>query len=250
MSNPNKPQRERDTADLAAELEDVRLAQSGDRTAATRLWLRYRGLIRAHAGKVAKARGLQPADREDLEADLTVALLEAIPKLDTDRGIGLAALLPRVFAGVTNQLNTVIAIPRTTLNRYWAAMKDADGIVDVAADLAPEHGMTRETFINVHQTLRTGTPEDAEATPWDAAGRPAPNELQASQVDLALSVLTDKQRAVIEVMYGFRDGQNHGPDWAGQTLGITKSAAAKFHNAAMKKMRAALAVKEPEAIAA
>lgn len=244
-----KPAPERDPLDLSAELEDIRLAQAGDGAAATRLFLRYKPLIRATAGKAARARHLDSYAREDLESDMTVALLEALPKFDTSKGAGMAAILPRLFAGIVNQLDTVITIPRTSLNRYWAAMKAADGDTAKAANLATEHGLSRDLFWTIHDGLRVGTSEQAELAAWAGALPPAPTETEAEQVAVALAVLTDRQREVIETMYGFRTAGLHSFDWTAQELGMSKAMVAKHHTAAMERMRAAL-TPELELIAA
>lgn len=247
MSNPNSTTRERRTdAQLDAELAEVAAAQQGDQPAMLALLARYRPLIAATVGKAAKARGLSHHDREDLQADLTIALLETVKGFDLTKRVPLAVILPQRFAAVLSAISTTVAIPRSTLSRYYAVMKDAEGLVNVAANLAPEHGMTRETFLSIHATLRTGSPEEAELTPWDGDARPAPLEGQAAQVDHALSVLTAIQREVVERAYGFHAVGRFSDDYVAEEMGRSKSYIRKVRETALAKMRTALDGFEPD----
>lgn len=225
----------------ADELALIAAAQAGDQSATLRLWEQYRPLVRATAGKAARSRTLQPSDREDLEADLTVELLETIKTLDVARGYSLAAVLPKRFAGIVSAISTTIAVPRSTLSRYYAIIKEAGDLVDVAAQIAPTMGMTTETFWSVHSALRVASPEAAEDARWSAddMGTAPPSET-AALVDLALDSLTDKQRAVIELAYGFRDGSSHSDDWISEELGLSKSYVRRVRATSLDKMRHAL----------
>lgn len=242
----------RGPGELAAELADIEAAQRGDLRAAMRLVDRYRPLLRKTVGKARLARALQPADAEDLHADLIVDLLEAVRDFDPAKGRGLAAVLPLRFAGVVSaSIAPIIGIPRSTLNRYYDVLKSAEGVADVAARIAPGMGMSTDTFWSVYGALRTDTPDAAVESPWSPGGylRPAPREGQSEMVDRALAVLTDVQREVIERAYGFRELGAHSDGWVADEMGRSPSYIKKVRLAALAKMRAELGAEMAEVLA-
>lgn len=232
-------------ADLSSELADVLASQAGDQRATMALVDRYRPLVYSTVGRVTLARGLNKMDAEDLASDLIVVVLETLRDFDASAGHGLGGILKQRFAGVVSDLSTVIDVPRSTLARYWAAMQRADGDVNRAAALAPAMGpgknLSVELFWEVHQALRVGAPEVAEEAPWGPDQRPAPTLERYEQAREALSVLTDAERAVIDIAYGFvGDGAAHSDAWVASELGKSESTVRNARARALAKMRAHL----------
>ncbi len=76
--------------------------------------------------------------------------------------------------------------------------------------------------------------EDKEALePMDAAAR----EMLREQVQNALSVLTDREREVLELRYGLIDGKDHTLEEVGQYFKVTRERIRQIESKALRKLR-------------
>jgi len=76
-------------------------------------------------------------------------------------------------------------------------------------------------------------PDDARPTPAEAAL----DHLRRTELERALGVLSDRERRVIGLRFGLRDGQAHTLDEVGQKLGLSRERIRQLQNAALEKLR-------------
>lgn len=76
--------------------------------------------------------------------------------------------------------------------------------------------------------------------PWMPTVDSAEDQFLVSQEDDPMDLLTEKQRFVIELRYGIRDGISYTQREVAALMGITKRAVAKHEEAAKKKLERVL----------
>ncbi len=76
-------------------------------------------------------------------------------------------------------------------------------------------------------------PDDNAPVPADAANR----ELLKTQVKDALSVLTDREREVLELRFGLRDGKDHTLEEVGRHFEVTRERIRQIEAKALRKLR-------------
>ncbi len=76
-------------------------------------------------------------------------------------------------------------------------------------------------------------PDDSAPVPADSANR----ELLKTQVKDALSVLTDREREVLELRFGLRDGKDHTLEEVGRHFEVTRERIRQIEAKALRKLR-------------
>ena len=68
-------------------------------------------------------------------------------------------------------------------------------------------------------------------------GEAAPGELLRERVRTALDQLTRREREVLEMRYGLRDGQEHTLEEVGQSFAVTRERIRQIETKALRKLR-------------
>lgn len=258
-------------------------AQSGDK-AATRILLdNYLGTLVNEVNRVIKRAGGFVQDRdqayEDAFTDAILVFYRVIEKFRPGRGnfAGLLQTALRNDQALTMIVNRTRAmtIPRATMDRRAAALKAAEGDAVKARELAPQFGITRETYDAITQVFQSNNVIGGEGE-WNGtrgtergiqksttqgggtAGRPSqavPEPLQFNDpgyvraedlhdVKAALSVLDFEERDVICALYGLDGWPEHSQTELAAELGVSRSWVRKRLQTAMLKMQAQFNDKE------
>ena len=95
--------------------------------------------------------------------------------------------------------------------------------------------MSLETPVGTEDSSLLGDFIEDESIPGpvDAASR----QLLKEQVRSALNVLTDRERQVLEMRYGLRDGQDHTLEEVGQHFEVTRERIRQIEAKALRKLR-------------
>lgn len=132
-----------------------------------------------------------------------------------------------------------------------------------AAEAAPDHGLSAETFWHIYRvlhmhgsvssdgTITTGLDSgDINATGPDYAPQPMisplvalaeePNPVQAALVEGLLASLTDREREVVALRFGLDDKAAHTEDEAAAALALTPRRVRQIQAAALAKLRPTL----------
>ncbi|UGL61857.1 DNA binding protein [Microbacterium phage Franklin22] len=228
----------RESLDITEERTLIVQAQEGDGDAVWALLVQYRGLLQKTANNVrSRIRGMAPDKVEDLEADLVLAAVEAIKVFDLDRFTRLSQTLPGKLKDVALEMTTALAVPRGTLALWFKVWRQADQDHAVAARIAPEWGMSTDTFRMIQHALEHVDSEWVHV-PYDA-GVPTADEETHRIVHEALAVLTTSEREVIELFYGFR-GQPKTDEEVATVLEQDRGAVKKRRQRSLEKMRSHL----------
>jgi RNA polymerase primary sigma factor len=95
--------------------------------------------------------------------------------------------------------------------------------------------MSLETPVGVEESSQLADFIEDETIPGpvDAASR----QLLKEQVRSALNVLTDRERQVLEMRYGLKDGQDHTLEEVGQHFQVTRERIRQIEAKALRKLR-------------
>jgi len=117
------------------------------------------------------------------------------------------------------------------LERKW---KRAAGKVRRIIRIAQEP-MSLETPVGAEDSSQLGDfiEDETMPEPVDAAAR----ELLKEQVQSALSVLTERERQVLEMRFGLRDGRAHTLEEVGQKFGLTRERIRQIEHEALDRLR-------------
>lgn len=196
--------------DEAEERELIRLAKRGDSDATERLLLAYAPALRR---AFADWRRVVSNDTywntwEDAQSEFICAVLQQIQDFDFDKFDRLAGVVRQFALGAQKELArqaSQVEIPARTLTRFFSILRAANGDAIHARSLAPEHGMSEETFGTILSTLRGRV--EGEVDIFDFVSVPAPdfcyaidNEALAQQ---ALDAMTEEEQEVALYAFGF-----------------------------------------------
>jgi len=223
---------------LQEERDLIAAAQAGDGDAVWALLVQYRGILQKTAYRVrGSVRSMTPTQVEDLEADLVLVAVETIKSFELEKHDRLVQVLPRVLKAAATEMTTALAIPGGTLERWFRIWRAADQDYDQAARMAPDMGMTANTFRAIQHALAHADSEWV-TVPW-SAHVPAPDAETYKLAHYALTLLSPAERDVIELAYGFRGDPKSDAEVADvmETPRVTTS---KRRMRALAKMREAL----------
>jgi RNA polymerase primary sigma factor len=123
-----------------------------------------------------------------------------------------------------------IPIPMDVSQRW---MRAANKVIRILR--AAEEPMSLESPVGAEESSLLGDfIEDEEAQePMDAAAR----EMLREQVKNALAVLSDREREVLELRFGLKDGKDHTLEEVGQHFKVTRERVRQIEAKALRKLR-------------
>lgn len=237
------------------EVDTIAAAALGDASAYEALCLAYGPALRA-----AVSRYDNVADTDDVRQTALLALAEAIHTHDPERSPRLAGRLPSILrehfsALAASQLAMTVEV--TAMKRFFRALRDAEGDLAKAEEIAVVRGMGRDTFESVRVAVRAvytesdlGSPtgDDGEGdfmlahplvedlyTPYDEAE-------DRILVDVAFLSVNDEEARIVEMSYGFTDYEPVADGEIAHRMGMTRPTVQRRRVSALGKMRKALHV--------
>lgn len=238
-------------ADGAEEVALIIAAQAGAEYAVMRLFTAYVPALRS---AVRQYGATLPLD--DARQTACLAFLEIIREHDTTRcerlAGRLAKRLPDYLCEATSDASEGLTVPPRTLRRFFGFLRQADGDVLAAEELAVAAGMGRETFRAVLTAVRANRSLDAEvmirgadhAVPLcDVSdySRETSHAEDRLLVEVAFGAVNGAEEAVCRLAYGFEEfGEPVVDAEIGHRLGMTRLKALRTRQRALSKMREAL----------
>jgi len=121
-------------------------------------------------------------------------------------------------------------VPIDVYQRWMRAAAKVDRILRTA-----EEPMSLESPVGAEESSQLGDfIEDQDAQePMDAAAR----EMLREQVKHALAVLSDREREVLELRFGLKDGKDHTLEEVGQHFKVTRERVRQIEAKALRKLR-------------
>lgn len=121
-------------------------------------------------------------------------------------------------------------VPIDVYQRWMRASSKVDRILRTA-----EEPMSLESPVGAEESSQLGDfIEDQDAQePMDAAAR----EMLREQVKHALAVLSDREREVLELRFGLKDGKDHTLEEVGQYFKVTRERVRQIEAKALRKLR-------------
>jgi hypothetical protein len=150
------------------------------------------------------------SDVDDARQELMAYTIRAIRDVDLDRYERLAGIakvyVQEALARMAENI-TGTTIASRSLQRFWAILRKADGDIARAEAIAPTMSMRADTFRSILGALRGRVSLDDEA---DGFGEVPGEDNYAALEDVmlaydALNAMTDDQRDVCEMSYGFTE---------------------------------------------
>lgn len=149
---------------------------------------------------------------EELALELTFLEPEDIATIkdSLDRDVPLDPVLRRKWRQATNKIRDILKTSQTPMSLETPVGSDGDSTTfgDFIAD------------------------EDA-VQPSDVASR----ELLREQISTALDFLTDRERQVLEMRFGLKDGKDHTLEEVGKLFGVTRERIRQIEAKALRKLR-------------
>jgi RNA polymerase sigma factor (sigma-70 family) len=195
----------RQSLPLEEERDLIARAQEKDADATWALLVQYRGLLQKTSAGIRSrvGRQLTPERLEDLQADLVLAAVDAIQKFDTARFVRLSQVLPNVLQKAATKVEMALATPRSTLALWFKIWRQAEQDLSKAAQIAPEWGMSIDTFRAIEYSLANADYEWVQV-PFSSQRVPTADEATYKLAHAALDTLSPSEREVVELLYGFR----------------------------------------------
>jgi RNA polymerase primary sigma factor len=236
------------------------LAQAGDAAAHERCVVANLRLVIAIAARY-QHNGLE---LPDLIQEGTIGLMRAIADFDATRDIAFSTYatnwirqaIQRAIYCRGRAIRLPVHVHETCAKARRAANQLAvDGQAADAAAIAAVSGISAqqlETLFALPDTTSLDAPHDrANGDPYTLAELiPAPETAledavaeadwhvyQRAQVTAALATLDERARFVLELRYGFIDGQRHTLEEVGQALGMTRERARQIEAKALTALR-------------
>lgn len=227
-----------DSLPLSEERGLIADAQLGYKDAAWKLLVQYSGLLQSVSFQVrARVTKMTAEQIEDLEGDLVLAALEAIHEFDPVRYVRLSQVLPSKLKEVAKDMETALTIPSGTLSLWFKIWRQAGKDFEAGTALAPQRGMSAETFMAIRQAL-THSDSQWVTMPYDA-GQPTADQETHQLVHLALDMLSPQELEVIEYAYGFRGDPKSDGEIADIII-APRVTVSKRRSRSLDKMRAGL----------
>lgn len=244
------------------EPEEVALiesAQAGDEAAYLRLLEAYGPALRSAVGSASKI-----IDAEEAQATALVAFAEILSSHDArNPDYEDGRLAPRLTPHLKDSLGLAVSgsyafrVPKRSLTRYLGILKEAEGDVAAARDLAPSRAMSVETFDAIHAAAGTASlDERLEGAFASEAGHAEPgmNETPLFSptpivdiedrmlVKAAFRAVDDDSARIVELAYGFTEYDPVPDAEIAHRLGLTRPTVQRRRGKALDSMRKALGV--------
>lgn len=236
-----------------AEREAIQAAKNGSSEAVVSLMYAYAAAIR---GAVSRFTGPNASrlDQDELRSAVALGFMEAIHAYDPKASDRLAGVIRDILARTLheNMPSAAFTVPERTRTRFFSILRKADGNVYEGARLAPEYGMSRETFLAVLSAVRNvssldaAAPGDPDEGPREIVAAPLWDNSAAEEdtelVRHAFQAVDDLEADVCRLAYGFADYDPVPDAEIGARLGLSRPKTQRVRSGALTKMRIALAV--------
>jgi DNA-directed RNA polymerase specialized sigma subunit len=255
----------------ADEVAAIEAAQLGDESATLALMEAYGPALRAAVSRFSGlVEGDAPIDPEDARMTAVSGFMEALHAHDPAKGSRLAGTVAQyvneALTEATKTTRPALSVPKRTLSRFFGILREAEGDVAAARDLAPSREMTHATFDQILAAARPGSiealrdPSGAGTELRDLVAQPVFTPSPVVDVedrilaDAALRACDDDEHRVVSLQYGFSpvvefvDGQRVQVDRLpsdreiGDIIGMTRPTVQRRGKSALTKMRKALGV--------
>jgi len=198
--------------------------------------------------------GNHDLDLADLQSTALVGFLTLIAEHDPEQSPRLAG---RVAAYLTRFLSEEFAavaaftVPTRTLRRFYGILRAYDGSASLAEEHAHEHGMTRETFLDVLAAVRGTGSLDAVTADGDSpevyatpvyTTTPVVDVEDRILTDVAFGAVDDEEERICRLSYGFTEYDPQPDAEIAHRMGLTRPTVQRKRGKALGKMRKALGV--------
>lgn len=159
---------------------------------------------------------------EDLYQEGRIAVIEAVPNFSRDRGEFSTFVFHRITAAVNAagpaEHYCGPRVPWTTFSRYRKILRLAQDDLELALSIAPDEGMSADTFIEVSHAVGNTTNDFAEVEEM-TAGTPT---LSSESIDEFLECL-GPDRSLFVMFYGVHDGYRRSAKELAKLKGCTET---------------------------
>lgn len=240
------------------ELDLVTAHRQGDESATVRLMQAYAGLLNSSVRRFTQTGNQDQAlgDLDDMRSSALVGLLEAVKAFDPAQHERIATIAPRYIAGELSSEATGAShftVPERSMKRYWSILREANGDVMNALQLAPTMHMDPSTFLSIHSAVRgtssySGTEQDGAPEVYHTSvdGVVASTELvieDAMLVAAAFEAIDGDQTEVVRSYYGFDDyGEPQSDAEVAHRMGLSRPKVQRVRASALNDMRKKLGV--------
>lgn len=238
-----------DSLSDADERQLITAAQNGNQEAYADLMLKFGPLLKRYASQAPKH-----IEREDVQGALMLGFVEAVTDFDFETHSTLAATLPNFLRRALSEMGisaSSFTIPSRSLSRWLAITRKADGNIYLGINLAPEYGMSRETYLSIHSALRSTNSLDALMQAGEFVTRTihvsTDQPVGETDNDIAGMVfelhddendLTDREAFVLRLAYGFLTyGDAMTDDSVAERVGLSRPSVQRIRKAALEKAR-------------
>lgn len=234
---------------LDKERELIAATQAGCNESCGELLTQYAPLLKKYASQAPNQ-----VEREEVQGVLMLGFMEAVNDFDPDEHSNLAATLPQHLRRALSEIGVTASsftIPSRSLSRWLSILKKADGDIYKAINLAPQFGMSRETFMAIHSALRNTNSLDAvlSAGPYLTRSLHVPTEEPIGESDNELvdqvfdlrgdkNDLSDREATILRYAYGWYSyGEQLTDDAVGHKLGLSRPSVQRLRQVALEKAR-------------
>lgn len=224
-------------------LDSLAVRAQTDESAKAELMREVRPLVRNAVYRITGSGST--LSKEDLYQQGFVGVLEALPKYDPSKGSFTTFIYRPVQEAMTHSAGDYyhgLSVPKSSLDRYRQA-RAATSSLSEAREYARGLGMTGETFDATHaaitgvwHTSRLTADGDEGALDIPDASVNFPDWVVNRQaVTAALGCLTNQEREVVELSYGFYDAPKTDGEVA-KAVGLPRSTVQHTRKRAVKRL--------------
>ena len=236
------------------ERELIQAAQDGCQDAYATLLLQYGPLLKRYA-----AQAPSHVEKDEVQGTLMLGFVEAITAFNGEDHSTLAATLPHFLKRALSDIGvsaSSFTIPSRSLSRWLSILRKADGNIYQAINMAPEYGMTRDTFLSINTALRQTNSLEAVMTAGEYITRSIhiQTDEPVGETDSMLAEmvfetkgdendLSEREASVLRYAYGYLTyGEALTDDAVGAHLGMSRPSVQRIRRAALDKAARRLGV--------
>lgn len=195
---------------------------------------------------------------EDLIQEGNIGLILAVDKFDINRGCKFSTcaiwwIRQSISRAVADQARTIrIPVHAVELLNKYKRLKEQMGQKgnvtdeDIARELEISPGILKDLIYKSQEitSLNTVIGEDGDSTLEDFIPDETNVEQMAimnsglkSEIQKALSYMNERERKIIELRFGFYDGNPHTLEYVGQIFGVTRERIRQIEGKTLRKLR-------------